>query len=356
MNTHTKATRSPWTVAASFTAAVVTVIGLLIAITPTANAETPAERCKRETTAYNTTWKNTWAQANPGKNPSDAPPPPVPYKCGGGNDGPPPTPPSTSAPTAPPLSESTPPPSTRNDGPGPSLNAPATRREIEHPGPDSSPIGRNSRDATNPVAPYRTHAAGTPIECPAGYTQSGERVNFPPNEIIECYKIVQVTPHLSGDLAADPPLERTNCTSNPMQVSFTRGESVQVTRQVTQSTATTNSNEFSAGAEVSAGPAAKIIQGVKLAAEYSHSSSTTISRDDSTSLQKTISLGSTDSPIMDPGERLSGTPTYTEIDYMHAYAYRTYGSWGKASYSYSSGKVLDPDGGIQWNTEAANCK
>ncbi|AFR51650.1 hypothetical protein KTR9_5437 (plasmid) [Gordonia sp. KTR9] len=46
-----------------------------------AYAETPAERCERETNAYNNAWKQGWAASNPGKSPNDAPPPPVPYVC-----------------------------------------------------------------------------------------------------------------------------------------------------------------------------------------------------------------------------------------------------------------------------------
>ncbi|WP_336793173.1 hypothetical protein [Gordonia malaquae] len=115
---------------------------VLLAISPApASAETPAERCKRETTAYNNAWKNSWAASHPGKKPSDAPKPPVPYKCGGNNDGPPPTVQPTT--TAPEESTKTEVPETTapSDGPRPALNAPTTRREIEHPGLGQRPIG-----------------------------------------------------------------------------------------------------------------------------------------------------------------------------------------------------------------------
>lgn len=112
----------------------ITASGLLVVGLGIANAETPAERCKRETTAYNNTWKNTWAQANPGKSPSDAPSPPVPYKCGGGNDGPPPPTllPSTSTPEASDTTEAPTSSGQRKDGSGPKMNAPTERREIEN--------------------------------------------------------------------------------------------------------------------------------------------------------------------------------------------------------------------------------
>ena len=45
-----------------------------------AAAETPAERCARETNAYNSAWEATWTAANPG-NTGPVPAPPVPYGC-----------------------------------------------------------------------------------------------------------------------------------------------------------------------------------------------------------------------------------------------------------------------------------
>lgn len=55
-------------------------IGLIASPAPTASAETPAERCARETNAYNQAWATSWAAAN-GQPASQAPPPPVPYVC-----------------------------------------------------------------------------------------------------------------------------------------------------------------------------------------------------------------------------------------------------------------------------------
>ncbi|SEB29217.1 hypothetical protein SAMN04488550_0104 [Gordonia malaquae] len=125
--------------------AIAAAIVLAISLAP-ASAETPAERCKRETTAYNNAWKNSWAASHPGKKPSDAPKPPVPYKCGGNNDGPPPTvQPTTTAPEAP--SETVEPtPDTPRDGAGPNLNAPTERRDDEvGVGPGQRAIGADSR-------------------------------------------------------------------------------------------------------------------------------------------------------------------------------------------------------------------
>lgn len=141
--------------------------GALVVGIGIANAETPAERCKRETTAYNNAWKNTWAQANPGKSPSDAPPPPVPYRCGGGNDDPPPT----LSPSAPedeagtPSAPSTTAPTSEDRGPGPNLNAPTERRDLEHPGSEQPTIAesRASSASTSPrSAPTSTPRTPTP--------------------------------------------------------------------------------------------------------------------------------------------------------------------------------------------------
>lgn len=85
------------------TVAAAAMLSLSVGGVPTALAKEPrAEdiaRCGRETAAYNAAWANTWAAAN-NKPASQAPPPPVPYKCGPvPDDAPPPTVPN--APNAP---------------------------------------------------------------------------------------------------------------------------------------------------------------------------------------------------------------------------------------------------------------
>ncbi len=100
-----------------------------------ATAETPAERCKRETAAYNTAWSTAWMRTHPGARPSDAPPPPVPYRCG--QNGEPPTlSPGTSTPpssTAPPSTSETAKPN--GDRTGPSAQ-PSTERDEPASGVD----------------------------------------------------------------------------------------------------------------------------------------------------------------------------------------------------------------------------
>ncbi|GAA4744877.1 hypothetical protein GCM10023217_12380 [Gordonia alkaliphila] len=148
--------------AASFVATIAVVIMLLVVIgPPPVSAETPAERCKRETTAYNNAWKNTWAQANPGKSPSQAPQPLVPYKCRGGNDGPPPSPPPSPSSAAPdPTTEPEKPAPTR--GEGPSLN-PTTQREEPASGVDQNQSRIGDRDgARSPSSATRKAPAETP--------------------------------------------------------------------------------------------------------------------------------------------------------------------------------------------------
>ena len=50
---------------------------------PAAKAETPEERCKRQTDEYNAAWKRQWAQSHKSEAARgvEAPPPPVPYRC-----------------------------------------------------------------------------------------------------------------------------------------------------------------------------------------------------------------------------------------------------------------------------------
>ena len=153
---------------------------LAISLAP-ASAETPAERCKRETSAYNNAWKNSWAASHPGKKPSDAPPPPVPYKCGGNNDGPPPTvQPTTTTPDA---SRETVEPSTEtpSDGTGPNMNAPTERRDLEHPDSGQRTIGGRTTPSTSartdspvPTAPSTTDLPAQASEAPttAPYSRS----------------------------------------------------------------------------------------------------------------------------------------------------------------------------------------
>ncbi|MEZ5210507.1 hypothetical protein [Gordonia sp. (in: high G+C Gram-positive bacteria)] len=121
---------------------ILAVVLLAIVVTSPAGAETPAERCKRETAAYNSAWKNAWLQANPGKSPGDAPPPPVPYTCHG-DDGPPPTLDTTPPETSPPVTSSaTPEPSASStaESPATTTPAPTSSRLLEHPGPGQPTI------------------------------------------------------------------------------------------------------------------------------------------------------------------------------------------------------------------------
>ncbi|WP_341266986.1 hypothetical protein [Gordonia malaquae] len=124
---------------------------LAVSLAP-ASAETPAERCKRETTAYNNAWKNSWAASHPGKKPSDAPKPPVPYKCGGNNQAPPSIPPTTTTPNDKKGSEETAPEeSTNSPHEGPSSAAPTSRRDNQNGTDPGQPTVKNG-----PTSPSRS--------------------------------------------------------------------------------------------------------------------------------------------------------------------------------------------------------
>lgn len=94
-----------------------------------ASAETPAERCARETSAYNSAWAASWAASNPGQSAADAPPPPVPYVCVEPQD--PTTTPTSPTTTAPGLPE----PDEQGSGPNVGAHAPT-----DIPPPGETPI------------------------------------------------------------------------------------------------------------------------------------------------------------------------------------------------------------------------
>ena len=127
--------------------AMIVVLVLAVSFAPSpASAETPAERCKRETAAYNSAW------AAIGKKP------PAPYRCGGSNQAPPTLPPTTSeeAPEETVAPTTSAPDSDSRDGSGPNMNAPTDRRELEHP--TGGPTVGNSDGSQNrtPVVPGRS--------------------------------------------------------------------------------------------------------------------------------------------------------------------------------------------------------
>lgn len=114
------------------------VLASLVVPADPASAETPAERCARETAAYNSAWAQTWAASN-GRPASEAPPPPVPYVC----QDPGPTTTTTSQPpvvTAPTVPSDTNVP----EGPGPNMGA--------HAPTDIPPAG------STPIVPVPTRA------------------------------------------------------------------------------------------------------------------------------------------------------------------------------------------------------
>ncbi|GAA4759472.1 hypothetical protein [Gordonia alkaliphila] len=117
-------------VVASVTALAVSLAIASSLVPSNASAETPAERCKRETAAYNSAWATSWVTAHPGTEPDDAPPPPVPYRCGGGRDEPPTLRPDKSTT---PSSTATPSPSTSaqptDGGSGPAVRPSTERNE-----------------------------------------------------------------------------------------------------------------------------------------------------------------------------------------------------------------------------------
>lgn len=149
---------------------VLATLALVLIGTGPAGAETPAERCARETSAYNAAWATSWAAANPGRPPSQAPPPPVPYVCTEPQE---PTTTSPAPTTAPGLPE----PGEQGAGPNVGAHAPT-----DIPAPGATPIvpARPSTPARTSVpalpaqpipppqsaTPQRSSAAAVPRESP----------------------------------------------------------------------------------------------------------------------------------------------------------------------------------------------
>ncbi|MFW0792138.1 hypothetical protein [Gordonia sp. CPCC 205333] len=142
MKTTPARTRAPITgLLARITAVLALAVALAIAVLaiPTASAETPAERCARETNTYNTAWKQSWVATHPGKTISDAPAPPVPYTCQNPNTTTPTTPSTAPPATLPGTTTATP-------GPGPNMGVHAP---TDIPAPGKTPIVRAPRNTTS---------------------------------------------------------------------------------------------------------------------------------------------------------------------------------------------------------------
>ncbi|MFF1555854.1 hypothetical protein ACFVX3_33090, partial [Rhodococcus erythropolis] len=127
-------------------------IGLIVVPATVASAETPAERCARETSAYNSAWAATWTASHPG-NPGPAPSPPVPYVC---HD--PGTAPTTT--TAPPTTTQGL-PTAQSPGGGPNVGANAPTNFPTYNGTPIVPVPGSPQ----PAAPPQTE-----VENPAGLT------------------------------------------------------------------------------------------------------------------------------------------------------------------------------------------
>ena len=150
---------------AIITCLIVILCGSLVLTTSPASAETPAERCARETKAYNNTWAQGWAQSN-NRPASEAPPPPVPYVCQNPDTTtPPPEQPSVTAPSI----ENTP---DASDRAGPQVHAPT---DIPSPG---RPILQGEQE----VETFATTPRNTPSR-PSPTRVSVDNYDYPVNHI-----------------------------------------------------------------------------------------------------------------------------------------------------------------------------
>lgn len=131
-------------------------LGVSVVVAGGAGAETPAERCARETAAYNSAWAQSWS-ATHGLPASQAPPPPVPYVCHDQGT----QTPTTSSPTvvAPPSLPTT---TTPTQGVGPNITAHAP---TDIPTPGRTPIVPVPGEGSTTVVPRASLPSG---ESPQG--------------------------------------------------------------------------------------------------------------------------------------------------------------------------------------------
>lgn len=174
-----------------------------------ANGETPAERCARETSAYNAAWATSWAAGHAGSSPADAPPPPVPYVCVERQD--PTTTPTAPTTTAPGL------PQVTDTGSGPQVGAHAP---TDIPPPGSAPIVPVVPRAGSASQQPSVAAPADPTAEPADVLRRGETLQLPGRHQVSYSETVDKW----NDMG---PNEQSACKSNPYDCNRSRNNNDQ---------------------------------------------------------------------------------------------------------------------------------
>ncbi|MDY6810865.1 MAG: hypothetical protein SW127_17920 [Actinomycetota bacterium] len=161
----------------------IAVLATLVVPADPASAETPAERCARETATYNSAWAQTWAASN-GRPASEAPPPPVPYVCHDPG-------PTTTTTSKPPVVTAPTVPSDTNvpEAPGPNMGAHAP---TDIPAPGETPIvdvapsvesspNRDPREVRQEGANNSAPRVSNPLRAaPFGFPLDGKKLAYEP--------------------------------------------------------------------------------------------------------------------------------------------------------------------------------
>lgn len=159
-----------------------TAVSTLALIGPApASAETPAERCARETATYNSAWAQSWAASN-GKPADLAPPPPVPYVC---------------VDPGPPTSSTTPPPSVTAPGIPSDSNVPETggpdigaHAPTDIPDGGSAPIvpipTTGPKPGLGPLLPDSQRSQASELSCKPGFEKTAIPTMTLPGVIPAC--------------------------------------------------------------------------------------------------------------------------------------------------------------------------
>ncbi|APA94281.1 hypothetical protein [Nocardia seriolae] len=309
------------------------VVGVVLAVLTTsgvlaigeAGAETPAERCARETATYNAAWESSWRAANPG-NPAP-PPPPVPYVCA--DPGTPPTTTTTPPPTAPGLLPTQAPgggvqgnagnaPGRLSDGdgtdivPGPTTAAP----QPQAPPGGRAPAQGRPQDVAGPVEPQDPScpAGGSGCaervrpaeqECPSGYVARGNNL---------CFGVVstqgKVVPPGSRPLAS-----QANCTANPADLKKTTSWSSKTALTSTTSKMESTQNTVGGTLTLEGESSIPLLGGIKasMQAKYENQQKTDTTWLDSTTKEDTYTDTTENRWTVSPGSELEVSQRYTDV-------------------------------------------
>ncbi len=296
---------------------------VLVGSAGTATGETPAERCARETSAYNATWESTWRASNPG-NTGPPPPPPVPYVCH--DPGEPTTTTSTPPPTAPGLQPTQAPGAGVQGQAG---NAPGSLPQGDGtdivPGPTSPSL---TQPATRPSPPVTTRPVRKPADDVSDEGSCGNGWNGPPCANIQecppgysiqgnlCFGVLSITPGVVPE-GSQPKTRQKNCTSSPAK--WTKNETWTSSSTITNTNSKMESTQNTVGGsvKVEGEGGVPLIGSIKATVEgnYQNQQKTDTTWIDTNTQQQTLTDSSSKEFTVAPGKELTVYTQYTDVSW-----------------------------------------